>query len=74
MTRALGWPDDLRTGNAIYQPVEIGGADIDRLTTFLPGVAGVRLAEIFGVLGQQADKEADLAEVQPLLLSIPQLR
>jgi len=37
VTRALGWPDDLRTGNAIYQPVEIGGTDIDRLMTFPPG-------------------------------------
>jgi len=37
-------------------------------------VAGVRLAEIFGVLGRQADEEADPAEVQPLLLSIAQLR
>jgi hypothetical protein len=30
--RRLGWPDDLRTANAIYQPVEISGTGIDQLT------------------------------------------
>lgn len=30
--QALGWPADLRTANAIYQPVEIGGTGIDDLT------------------------------------------
>jgi hypothetical protein len=30
-TRALGWPDDLRTAGALYQPVEIGGTGVDQL-------------------------------------------
>jgi len=30
--RRLGWPADLRTANAVYRPLEIGGTDVDRLT------------------------------------------
>jgi hypothetical protein len=32
-TRRLGWPGDLRTANAVYQPVELAGASVDSLAS-----------------------------------------
>ncbi len=31
--RRLGWPEDLRTANPIYQPVELAGASVDSLAS-----------------------------------------